>query len=214
MRVAYFGNDIFLDCFQYLANGHRFQMLKLFSAQYSGQEYDLAQSTRRLAREYKIPVQTTPAFPQDLDALHQQGCEAIISAGYSHKIPNWSGSSIRYAINIHPSLLPRGAGPMPLPWAILKGLERTGVTIHKLTEIWDGGDILLQESFPLAGRENVDELLVKSQGMAVRLLDRFLDAPDTYWRRAIPQSPHEREYWPRLTPGDCDIDWSWELERS
>jgi methionyl-tRNA formyltransferase len=213
MMVAYFGNDIFIDCFRHLHSGKHHRILKLFSVAYGEGEYDLAQSTRRLARLSGIPVQTTPALPRDLQALERQGCEAIISAGYSHKIPPWCGGAIRYAVNIHPTLLPRGAGPMPLPWVILKGLERTGVTIHKLTDTWDGGDILLQESFPLSGRENIEELLAKSQSLALELLDRFLGAPDAYWHRATPQSPGDREYWPRLTPQDYSIDWNWELGR-
>jgi methionyl-tRNA formyltransferase len=213
MRVAYFGNDIFLDCFRYLANGGRFRVLKLFSVAYGEQEHDFAHSTRRLALGAGIPVQATPALPGDLEALDQQGCEAIISAGYAHKIPPWRGGAIRYGVNVHPSLLPRGAGPMPLPWAILKGLQRTGVTIHKLDDTWDGGDLLLQESFPLSGRENVEDLLVRSQGLGLKLLERFLLDPDACWQRAVPQSPGDREYWPRLTPEDCNIDWTWELEK-
>lgn len=211
MRIAYFGNDIFLDCFQYLANGDRYTILKLFSVAYREQEYDLAQSTRRIAGEMGIPVQTAPATASDLESLHRQGCEAIISAGYSHKIPPWQGESIRYGVNIHPSLLPRGAGPMPLPWVILKGLERTGVTLHALSDLWDGGDILLQESFPVSAGENIEGLLVRSQHVALRLMDRFLDDPESCWRRGVPQSPGDREYWPRLAP-DCTIDWTWELE--
>jgi len=188
MFVAYFGNDIFLNCFRYLADSDRFKVLKLFSADYGGQGYDFAQSTRRIAREAGIPVQTTPVLARDLRALERQGCEAIISAGYSHKIPTCS-------------------------WAILKGLDRTGVTLHKLSDIWDGGDLLLQESFALRGSENLEELLGSSQALALKLLDRFMDAPDVYWRRAVPQSPGGREYWPRIEPKDYTVDWTWELEK-
>ncbi len=213
MDIAYFGNDIFIDCFRYLADGNRFRIVKLFSVEYGGPEFDLARSTRRLARDAGIPVQTAPALPRDLEALGRDGCEAIISAGYSHKIPPWCGGAIRYAVNIHPTLLPRGAGPMPLPWVILKGLDRTGVTLHKLDDTWDGGALLLQESFPLSGGESIEELLVRSQGLALKLLERFLGAPDAYWQRAVPQEPVEREYWPRLKPHDGNIDWTWGLEK-
>lgn len=213
MFVAYFGNDIFLNCFRHLVDSDRFKVLRLFSADYGGQGYDFAQSARRIARESGIPVQTTPVLARDLRALERQGCEAIISAGYSHKIPNCSGGPIRYAFNIHPSLLPQGAGPMPLPWAILKGLDRTGVTLHKLSDVWDGGDLLLQESFALRGSENLEELLASSQALALKLLDRFMDAPDIYWRRAVPQSPVGREYWPKIPLKDYIVDWTWELEK-
>ena len=40
---------------------------------------------------------------------------------------------------IHPTLLPEGRGRAPIPWAILKGLKETGVTLFKLDEGVDTG---------------------------------------------------------------------------
>lgn len=37
-------------------------------------------------------------------------------------------------IGMHPTLLPEGRGRASIPWAILKGLSRTGVTMFKLDE--------------------------------------------------------------------------------
>lgn len=214
MKIAYFGNDIFLDCFRPLVNAKPYRLLKLFaSVIYDEQGYDITRNIRCLARNSGIPVQASQPLPKDLESLQQQGCEMIISAGYGYKIPPWCGGAIKYAINIHPSLLPRGAGPMPLPWVILKGLQQTGVTIHKLTNKWDAGDILLQESFPLTGSENMEALLGMSQRLATELLERFLKTPATYWEQATPQLLRDREYWPKLTPSDVNIDWNWTLDK-
>jgi methionyl-tRNA formyltransferase len=59
----------------------------------------------------------------------------------------------RGVLGIHPTLLPKGRGRAPIPWAIIKGLESTGVTLFKLDAGVDTGDILAQEILPLAANE-------------------------------------------------------------
>lgn len=80
-----------------------------------------------------IPITQEPPTENHLKKLETQGCDLLISAGYTFKIPNWRKYNIKYGINIHPSILPEGAGPMP--HTILKGLYQTGVTLHKLTQV-------------------------------------------------------------------------------
>src|SRR5207248_6360037 len=53
------------------------------------------------------------------------------------------------AINLHPSLLPRHRGPLPLFWTYHADDRAAGVTIHHVSQVFDAGDIILQESFPL-----------------------------------------------------------------
>lgn len=48
-------------------------------------------------------------------------------------------------LNIHPSLLPKYRGPTPVQTAILNGEKKTGVTIIKLDEEIDHGEILAQK---------------------------------------------------------------------
>lgn len=57
-------------------------------------------------------------------------------------------------LGIHPTLLPVGRGRAAIPWAILKGLDKTGVTLFKLDQGVDTGDILDQLVIPL--KEDVD----------------------------------------------------------
>ena len=52
-------------------------------------------------------------------------------------------------LNVHPSLLPRFRGPVPLFWALRSGVPETGVTVHFMDENFDTGDVALQRPFPL-----------------------------------------------------------------
>ncbi len=64
----------------------------------------------------------------------------------------------RGVLGIHPTLLPEGRGRAPIPWAILKGLKQTGVTLFKLDAGVDTGEILAQEILPLAADETATSL--------------------------------------------------------
>ena len=44
-------------------------------------------------------------------------------------------------IGMHQTLLPEGRGRAPIPWAIIKGLNRTGVTAFLLEEAADAGEL-------------------------------------------------------------------------
>ena len=52
-------------------------------------------------------------------------------------------------LGMHPTLLPVGRGRAAIPWAIIKGLEKTGVTLFKLDEGIDTGPVLGQEVIKL-----------------------------------------------------------------
>ena len=53
------------------------------------------------------------------------------------------------ALNVHASLLPKYRGAAPINWAILNGEEETGVTIMKIDEGLDTGDIISSVSTPI-----------------------------------------------------------------
>lgn len=62
----------------------------------------------------------------------------------------------RGVLGMHPTLLPIGRGRAAIPWAIIKGLEKTGVTLFKLDEGVDTGPILDQQVIEL--NESIDAM--------------------------------------------------------
>lgn len=78
-------------------------------------------------------------------------------------------------LNIHHSLLPKYRGPSPVPSAILAGDDKTGVTVIKVEENVDSGDILAQEEYLMTGEETTDlllkELNIKGANLLVSILD-------------------------------------------
>jgi len=53
------------------------------------------------------------------------------------------------SVNLHPALLPRHRGPIPLAWAIRSGDAQFGVTWHRMDADWDTGAILAQAAVPM-----------------------------------------------------------------
>ena len=62
------------------------------------------------------------------------------------------------AVNVHASLLPRWRGAAPIAWAIAEGDVWTGVTIMRVAEGLDTGDILLQRATPIGPEETSEDL--------------------------------------------------------
>ncbi len=191
MKIACFGYDFFYACLETLIKkGHHIYKIFTFKCD---NKYNFNTRISAKAKEINAYLQFEKVKIQDIEKLTDEGCELIISAGYQYKIPILN-KNMPYAINIHPTLLPEGKGPWPLPWIILKNLKKSGVTIHKLVEKLDSGDILLQREFTVTIRDDLETISCKSQMLAVELLDELINNFKDYWVNAIPQKS-EGSYW-------------------
>lgn len=78
------------------------------------------------------------------------------------------------AYNIHPSLLPKYPGLNP--WNdIFKNKEKiSGVTLHRITEIVDGGEIISQESFFIKETDTIEDARNSADSIAANLVEKFL----------------------------------------
>lgn len=76
--------------------------------------------------------------------------------------------------NIHPSLLPQYAGLNP--WdAIFKNKEKKGgVTIHRLTEKADEGEILMQRDYQITNIDTIKSARTKADELAAEMVEQFL----------------------------------------
>ncbi len=61
-------------------------------------------------------------------------------------------------LGMHPTLLPKGRGRASIPWAIIKDLSETGVTLFKLDNGVDTGPILGQIKIPIKRKETATSL--------------------------------------------------------
>ncbi|MFQ5678506.1 MAG: methionyl-tRNA formyltransferase [Gemmatimonadota bacterium] len=62
------------------------------------------------------------------------------------------------SLNIHASLLPKLRGAAPVNWAIIRGCERSGVTVMRMVREMDAGPVLYQIPVPIGPRMTAGEL--------------------------------------------------------
>jgi methionyl-tRNA formyltransferase len=97
--------------------------------------------------------------------------------GYPWRIPAAALAVPRLgSINLHPGLLPRHRGPVPLAWAIRDGDPAFGVTWHRMDAHLDTGPILAQASVPIRDEDvSIMEIAPRLASAAGSLLPRVLE---------------------------------------
>ena len=114
-----------------------------------------------VARAHGAPVLTARGArePGLAARLEQSRADAICIAGYPWIVPRHLLATARLgAINLHPSLLPRHRGLLPLFWIYWHDDRETGVTAHVATAHADEGPVLAVARFPLERGLPVDHL--------------------------------------------------------
>ena len=111
-------------------------------------------------------------------------------------------------INIHPSLLPKYRGATPIPAAIINREPVTGITIQRLAAEMDSGDILVQETVPLSGRETTAGLSETMAKKAAEILPAALRGIAGGTLQARPQDHPAATYCSLIKKEDGLIDWN------
>ena len=74
------------------------------------------------------------------------------------------------ALNLHFSLLPAYRGAAPVNWALVDGVDKTGVTVQRMVKKMDAGDVVLQRELAVGSDETAPELQERLTDLGVPLL--------------------------------------------
>lgn len=108
-------------------------------------------------------------------------------------------------IGMHPTLLPIGRGRAAIPWAIIKGLDVTGVTMFKLDEGVDTGDIVAQGIIEINKKTTATDLYERVEQMHVELISRYWHKIITDDITLVKQDEAIATEWSGRTPEDGEI---------
>ncbi len=125
---------------------------------------------------------------------------------------NQRHGSTHGCIGMHPTLLPEGRGRAPVPWTIIKGLKRSGVSTFFLEEAADAGGILLQEAYDIDSKETATSLMekcVKSHYNMGKKLGELMATQTVTWEV---QDDTQATYWGRRRPKDGLINFETSVE--
>ena len=147
--------------------------------------------------------------PEFLETFRGLAPDMVVLVAFGQILPKAiiDGPSLG-CINVHPSLLPKYRGAAPMNWALIRGEAKTGVTIMRMDEGVDSGDILLQEETPIEPGETYDHLHDRLAVLGARCLLRALEGLAAGTVQRTPQDHSQATLAPRLKKEDGRIWWA------
>ena len=214
MRVVFMGTpDIAATCLKRII-GDGFQVVGVYTQpdRPKNRGMKLAVSpVKELAMANEIPVFQPENFrdEESVETLRNLAPDVIAVVAYGRILPQKVLDVPKNGcINIHASVLPRYRGSAPSQWAVLDGLEETGVTAMYLCREMDAGDVIAVSKTPIDPDETAGELLDRLAILGAELLSKTLTACQNGTVRRTPQDCEKATYAPMLDKTMCPIDWS------
>ena len=124
------------------------------------------------AERLGVPTVVTPKAELNdeqvmLPLMSRYGIDFIVLAGFLPLVPNFLIDAFpRRIVNIHPALLPKYGGKGMWGHHVHEAVKaagetETGMTVHWVTPVCDGGEIIAQFSTPLSPDDTADDIAEK-----------------------------------------------------
>lgn len=166
---------------------------------------------KQLAETYEIPVLQPEKLSgsEEMQEILDLAPDLLITAAYGQFVPTKLLKAPTYgAINVHASLLPKYRGAAPIHYAILKGEEKTGVTIMYMEKVMDAGNIISQREIPITDADDTGNLFEKLSLLGRDLLMDTLPAIFAGENESIVQDEAEVSFSPMISKEQEKIDWN------
>lgn len=166
---------------------------------------------RLVAEELELPCEQPedangPELIEKLRAL-QPDLGVVVSYGVVMSTELF-GLPEKGCINAHASLLPAYRGAAPIQHAIMKGEKKTGITIMRIAEKLDTGDIVMAEETDITDRETAGQLTDRLAEMAGQVVVKACKLIQAGKDTSTPQDNATATRAPALEKPDGLIDWN------
>lgn len=159
-----------------------------------------------------LPVQQPERLdPTTIEKIAALNADLMIVVAYGLILPRSALEACRMgAINVHASLLPRWRGAAPIQRAIQAGDEQTGITIMRMDEGLDTGNMLAKSATKLRADDTGGSLHDRLAGMGSELLLQTLDqiSGASEMPTGEAQNAELATYAHKLSKAEAAIDWS------
>lgn len=175
-----------------------------------GRKQEIVHSpVKKFALKHNIPLLQPQKIKEIENEINELKPDIIITAAYGQIMPKIILNIPKFGcINIHGSLLPKYRGASPIQYAILKGEEKTGVTIIEMNERMDEGRIISQREIKIENTDTTasmhDKLSDSGANLLLETLPKIFNKKITY----IPQDDSKASYTKILVKEDGKIDWN------
>jgi methionyl-tRNA formyltransferase len=165
----------------------------------------------KTAEKFGLPVLTPTTLRGDeaAAAFAAHGADAAVVVAYGLILPLPVLDAVPLGcFNVHASLLPRWRGAAPINRAIMAGDAETGVTIMRMNEGLDTGDIAMPERVAIGSDMTAGELHDQLAPLGADLMLRALGALERGSLALTPQPAEGVTYAAKIGNSETRIDWS------
>ena len=214
MRVVFMGTpDIAATCLKKIL-ADDFQVVGVYTQpdRPKGRGMKLVASpVKEVALANEIPVFQPENFREEetVEQLRALQPDVVAVVAYGRILPQKVlDIAPKGFINIHASLLPQYRGSAPYQWAVLDGLQETGVTAMYLCREMDAGDMIACKKTPIGPDETAGEVLDKLAELGAELLSETLCCVEKGTACRTCQDASLATYAPMLDKTMCPIDFA------
>lgn len=215
MKIVFMGTpDFAVKALEALAVRHEVVCVYTREPQEAGRGKKLTKSpVHEFAEAHGILVRTPKTLRSAEAQAELKALQADISvvAAYGLILPQAVIETFPLGcINIHGSLLPRWRGAAPIQRAIEAGDNESGITIMKVVEKLDAGDMLLKGPVPITAETTGETLHDAMAGLGAELIVKALDN----WQNlhAEPQDERLVTYAAKIDKAESRLDFSMPAE--
>ncbi len=166
---------------------------------------------KEVAVEHDIPVFQPENFRQEetVEQLAQLRPDVVAVVAYGKILPQKVLDIVPNGfINIHASVLPQYRGSAPYQWAVLDGLEETGVSAQFMVHKMDAGAVVGVSKTPIGPDETAGELLDRLAVLGAELLSETLSKFEKKELVPVAQDESKVTFAPMLDKTMCAIDFT------
>ena len=166
---------------------------------------------QRAAERLGIPVHTPTSLKEkrEQNEFANLGSDVAVVVAYGMLLPAAILETPKFGCyNGHASLLPRWRGAAPIQRAIMAGDRQTGMSIMKMDEGLDTGDVALTRSVAIGESMTAGDLHDQLAEQGAQLMVRAMEMLKRGSLALQPQPADGVTYAPKISKNEARIDWA------
>jgi methionyl-tRNA formyltransferase len=171
-----------------------------------------ASPVKTVALQAQLPVLQPTKLREDESVmawLETCGAHALVTIAFGQILPaRVLQATPLGTINVHASLLPAYRGANPIQWALLDGLNETGLTTMRSDEGVDTGPMLLKATTPIEPEDTTGTLAERMAAQAPALLLETLQGLAEGTLCSQPQPSEGVSFAPKLKKEASALNWA------
>ena len=161
---------------------------------------------KRLAEKNNLIVHTPEDKQSFSEIVYNIKPDLIVVVAYGMIIPKKVVNDF-ICVNIHASLLPKYRGASPIQAALLQGENTSGLTLIKMNEKMDQGDIIDQVTCEISNHDSFRLLHDKLSSLSSNMLQNFLNNLKINIKITTRvQNHHLATYCKKISKSDLELD--------